>query len=101
MLESSQKIKSEPIIIQSDHGPQGTAPTNSKKRFRHGKEGHIQMEVGTEKFKIFDAYYFPKKDYKQAGLHNSISPQKTFPIIFKTYFGIQIDTKAGMLKKSS
>ncbi len=64
------------IVIQSDHGQRGNAPGN--RRFR--------MDVGDTWKNILNTYYLPGADI--SGLHETISPMETFPLIFKTYFNI-------------
>ena len=66
------------IILQGDHGPgsmldwESTVNTNM-----------------TERLSILSAYYFPDANYDL--LHEKITPVNTFRIIFRQYFGENID----------
>lgn len=65
------------IIVQSDHGPRGgmgKAEINNPKR----------LDLGFEFEKIFNAYYFPDKNYNE--LSRSIAPANSFRVIFNKYF---------------
>jgi hypothetical protein len=66
------------IIIQADHGPDAYMDWSS------GKNKCLK-----ERFSILNAYYFPDARINQ--LSQDISPVNTFPLIFNTYFGTEID----------
>jgi hypothetical protein len=70
------------IIIQGDHGY----------RLLEGSEKY------NETFTIFNAYYFPDKNY--LGISPSISPYNTFRVILNKYFGTKFpllpDTLSGI-----
>jgi len=62
------------IIIQADHGPNAYTSVD-------------QLEKGNmkEQYAIFNAYYFPDRDYSL--LYPTISPVNSFRVVLNTYFG--------------
>lgn len=63
------------IIIQSDHGPRGTADFYTNR---------AMLDVGDEWKNILNAYYLPGDGQNE--LYPSISPYNTFRLIFNRYF---------------
>ena len=61
------------IILQSDHGP------GARLEWEHPDKTDFK-----ERMAIFNAYYFPDKNYTQ--LYNGISPVNSFRVVFNTYF---------------
>lgn len=63
------------IVIQSDHGPRGTADFYTNR---------AMLDVGDEWKNILNAYYLPGVGRDE--LYPSISPYNTFRLIFNRYF---------------
>jgi hypothetical protein len=65
------------VVLQADEGAFET--------FAVGAEaGPRTLE---RKFGILNAYYLPRLDPEEAGLHPSITPVNTFRVLFNAYFG--------------
>jgi hypothetical protein len=62
------------IILQGDHGPGSTVDWQN-----------IQNTDFRERLSIFNAYYFPDRDY--TALYPGISPVNTFRAVLNKYFG--------------
>lgn len=77
-----EKSKKPPIfILQADEGPHPIkSPLPKDNDWKNAD--NIALE---EKFKIFNALYFP--DIDQSSIPNNISPVNTFRFIFNNYFG--------------
>lgn len=89
LQESVDKIlfkdKNTLIIIQADHGPSITLGNSFEKNLI--PEENIDGVM--ERMAIFNAYYFPDKDYSM--LYENISPVNTFRIILNKYFGEDLE----------
>ena len=80
--EILSKSDVEPIIIlQADTGPKSVGQAESA-----GLTNKMQMD---ERMNIFNAYYFPEKDYDF--LYESITPVNTFRLVFNLYFDANYD----------
>lgn len=66
------------IIIQADHGPDAY--------FRLTLEENACLK---ERFSILNAYFFPDNQYNL--LYENISPVNTFPAVFNTFLGANIE----------
>ena len=74
------------IIIASDHGSAASLGTSD---FVNINPNDLNEKGVKERMGILNAYYFPDKNYKN--LYPTITPVNSFRVIFKQFFGEDID----------